>query len=981
MEQLRARDTVHLGPLYESRVGRGAIRIADALIARTKPLVAARSPAFEQRLFSTYVHPTAVAATPRFLNGLIAKMPAWVLRALPTPWYLDPADTGGMRYASILRKTNGDNPFDSSASSPERSPAIGLPEWLAANDDHRANGMLERVLPVVEGESAAKRDLAGVRWPLPIVTPTALSLGKVPAKDSFSAAPGTNAALAPYAGIRVLDERQGSRTGMQVHTGNHGDRPPAFDSAPLGLQALQWADSRLHRLVAPSNAQPENVALSSENLTRHKSGINAFAMPTVTVPQGPLAHEAPKDKFLHQRYNDDEVTPDAVLWAIAKSRSSMESTQQRARPHAEAEFVANMDEVSSVGRGSFLSAESITSAASYAEMHQTLPEASRQATKTRSAAEGSQSIGLQPALWQAPVASALSFNLPPHTAMRRAAPLASGTSTGSVHREQVAVEQVPRGTRTAPVRPMVSAPRSLRAGELGVATLRFSLAQEQQSASLAFDFLPPEYLIAASTYGLTPAMAKNAHALAARGDHGVAEAARRADISLVQLALGATPMHAASPAATQIDVGQAGEPERSQLSGRATPLSEAGAFVSRFDVSPAHDATPTDLPRGAFLWPRLTAQSLRLTPDSVLAKHEWAALEVESAEAVARAGGLSWMREFVRATSGTDTRRGAPTGEAAVESSDPDRRTSFGTVSSFGQTPGAEPGARRSNVAPPDDAVASTPAQLMQLLHTNSAAPAIVRAVRAMAWMQEHLSSARTSVFDRAQLAWVASSARPAEMRSEGVAPRSRADGGQRLTAFSDIDARQAFTRGEPVSPRRVGDAAALSLVVPDARSAPRHDDTIGGSFGPNSEAFRASGREQNGAFHELVTQAGSSIMSYVQPVSEARPAAASGAREVHGPAGDVVIPAWFEQAARTMFERRSAADDISVSDLPLITAAAPTEQLAASSRAEQAPHAVATDSAAQIGPFDVEGAAQKVLHAVKELWHAAWWRNNGEPS
>jgi hypothetical protein len=154
-----------------------------------------------------------------------------------------------------------------------------------------------------------------------------------------------------------------------------------------------------------------------------------------------------------------------------------------------------------------------------------------------------------------------------------------------------------------------------------------------------------------------------------------------------------------------------------------------------------------------------------------------------------------------------------------------------------------------------------------------------------------------------------------------------------------------------------------------------------------------------------LSARAGEALGSYVAP-SHAAPSASSSSREVgavlraptaaqelvqtgrpagrHG-GGEVEIPAWFEQAARKMFEERSAgvSDGISLAELTLVTAA-PATQVAESSRqaASSRPPVAASASAAPASDqqaIDIDKVANDVFREVLLLMDIARARN-GEP-
>jgi hypothetical protein len=104
-----------------------------------------------------------------------------------------------------------------------------------------------------------------------------------------------------------------------------------------------------------------------------------------------------------------------------------------------------------------------------------------------------------------------------------------------------------------------------------------------------------------------------------------------------------------------------------------------------------------------------------------------------------------------------------------------------------------------------------------------------------------------------------------------------------------------------------------------------------------------------------------------------------------HG-GGEVEIPPWFEAAARKMFESQGTiSDGISIAELTLVTAA-PSTQIAASTRTppSAAPVAPSASAAAEqagggANDIDVEATAQEIYRYILTMMDAARARN-GEP-
>ena len=184
-------------------------------------------------------------------------------------------------------------------------------------------------------------------------------------------------------------------------------------------------------------------------------------------------------------------------------------------------------------------------------------------------------------------------------------------------------------------------------------------------------------------------------------------------------------------------------------------------------------------------------------------------------------------------------------------------------------------------------------------------------------------------------------------------------------------------------------------------------DEWVGGYAGPGLGALSARAGEALGAYvTPVATPAAAPVSS---SMSSAEPSSSSRDREVgavlraptamqelvrtgrpagrHG-GGESEIPPWFEAAARKMFESQGTiADGITPADLTLVMAA-PSTQLAASTRAQpsaapQAPSAgAAAEKAAGGGGannIDVEATAQEIYQYILTLMDAARARN-GEP-
>jgi hypothetical protein len=207
------------------------------------------------------------------------------------------------------------------------------------------------------------------------------------------------------------------------------------------------------------------------------------------------------------------------------------------------------------------------------------------------------------------------------------------------------------------------------------------------------------------------------------------------------------------------------------------------------------------------------------------------------------------------------------------------------------------------------------------------------------------------------------------------------------LPVVHGLDARDARDEDAPLS---TGDAAAratrrreelraLDPMFVDARPglaglSARAGEALGSYVAPAAAAPTAAASSSSSREVGAVLRAPTAAQELVHT---GRPASRSGG-------GEVEIPAWFEQAARKMFESKSSvSDDISLAELTLVTAA-PAAQVAASSRVagEQAPVAPTPAAAADGGgkeSFDIDKLANDVYREVLVLMDLARARN-GEP-
>jgi hypothetical protein len=507
------------------------------------------------------------------------------------------------------------------------------------------------------------------------------------------------------------------------------------------------------------------------------------------------------------------------------------------------------------------------------------------------------------------------------------------------------------------------------------------VAQVRSSADLAFDFVGPELILAAQAYGFGPAEASQAARLAVSGPGGLSamatavdltflralqerrdlgDAAARADEAARASAPATAPSAIASPAAA---------PSAPASPAAAPPSASAGASVAPVTAYPSPPSpgersalfgVERRLPRGAFLWPAGVVTALGI--DAATAEGTAlpvAALELLAASAVADLG--SWAVARGIAT-GTTT---AGAGERAAE-------PVLGAPASPSSLPFAAPSAAPSMPGAADvaaePAVRSLPAAqrsrfdaiylaLAQTSAGQSLSPS-ARAARALAVMARGDDGAPAlSALERAASAW---SALPVVMT--GDLP------GRTATGTTADAAASTDTRGGGLAAlaARAGELLG-SLVTPSAAEV---------FFG---EEARSSGRE-------------APAQTLVQPAPAPRATDAAqagrglGAFARHG-GGEVEIPAWFEAAARKMFESGggSSSEGISMAELTLI-ATAPASSVAAATRGSSPTPAAPAEGAAAGGAAqdnklkpDIEQLAQDVYAEVVKMFEMMRARN-GEP-
>jgi hypothetical protein len=451
----------------------------------------------------------------------------------------------------------------------------------------------------------------------------------------------------------------------------------------------------------------------------------------------------------------------------------------------------------------------------------------------------------------------------------------------------------------------------------------WSVAQERSSSDLAFDFVAPELLLAARVYGLGPVEAAQAMRLAVAGPGQLTAMAGAVDRTFVEaIAIDAQRRSEGARITTAFPVSSA----RPLASEEAAPRerTDAGATGASFGVE-------RRAPRGAFLFPAATAAALGLnaaTPDGEQSMSV-AALELLAAQAVAELGTYAALSDVERKVVGADGAR-----EDGAHDEDV-----LAAASAF------VPSARREKFE-------ALYVALSQSSTARTWSPA-ARAARAfaLAGRGEQTISAR----ERATVAW---DVLPVVYAVDADAEAASSTGEQAARAVRREAFDPMFVEARPGLANlsaRAGEALGSYIATP----------------GPASvSSSSSSSRGEPGAVLRVPTAA-------PELVQTGRPTARTGG-------GEVEIPAWFEQAARKMFESKAnVSEGISIAELTLVTAA-PSAQIAASSRAPAAvaPVAVAPSAAAGADKqqsIDIEKLANDVYREVLVLMDLARARN-GEP-
>ncbi|MEZ4368337.1 MAG: hypothetical protein R2939_18970 [Kofleriaceae bacterium] len=571
-----------------------------------------------------------------------------------------------------------------------------------------------------------------------------------------------------------------------------------------------------------------------------------------------------------------------------------------------------------------------------------------------------------------------------------------------------------------------------RPGEIGDRAARWAQHSAAASSDLALDFVGPETLLAARVYGLAPHEAAWAERLAVGGPAGLALMAGAVERTFVQALT-----TAGGDGAIANDDGASwragGGAALGGAAGAAVAAAEGGELgavdddgVTAVDLGSPRFGAPPRAPRGAFLWPSaaITALGLRAeaSPPATVA-----ALELLAARAVADLGVHAAPFGLVDVATGRGEARGviggAPRGRGAdelrggagarpmvpLDDGGADARPMV-TLDDGGAEPraaelgdvagevhgeprvGASAAGAGLAMASDDDAMAGGA--------TSTAAAAHRARTAALASVYLALSEARPGSLAPAAARALAMVGRASARDVDGPAPSARERARLAWSVLPVVHVggvESARAGGEPGrDEREVTEPADLPVLGGwvDEATAPEARAGLGGLARRAGYALQSLVSPVGAEASTEVAARGTAAREGLASVhvdgggrAAARGAESTGelVRPSHGPrhgGGEVEIPAWFERAARKMFEDRGAGAGMTAADLTLVSVAPPA-QLAASSRSTTTSAATVSSSptpkaAAPAAP-DVERIAREVYDQFLSLLDVTRWRNHGE--
>lgn len=764
------------------------------------------------------------------------------------------------------------------------------------------------------------------------------------------------------------------------------------EAAPAALQHVAWSDRWLARFAGARDASLDLLAapkpIETPELVLMAPRFDATARPVVKrMVQVP----APAMR----RYDDNEATPDDVFTEVAAAAARVHATARGRAPTPAAPMVRRDSVADAIAHAvpaapdAGVSAQLASSPFAPAFRH-ILPLAAAPVFDVRSIDSSGLSVAylagvLAPSSGLVVAGAALGES--GRTAARDGldwSPTFVATAAATKRIEEAAEPVTARSALLAPdTRPVIASGRRQTVADAMVAAMAlpllgesldespgtidvsgvhqrvasfaapgmiaerahaWSVAQERSTSDLAYDFVPPELVLAARVYGLGPAEASQALRLAAAGPGQLVAMAGTVDRTFVQV--------------LQVEADRRNQAQRA---GASRPVESTAVAQVEYDdgealAAPVSSTTTFGVdrrpPRGSFMWPAAAVAALGMTaaPPEGDQLMPVAALELLAASAVAQLGtyavlgdGRSLRRPELASTVSAATDRSTETRAAAVDVSDTSipakQRAAFEALY-----------------------VAMEKSRDPQSSLAADAARAVALAGR---------GDSTSSAAERAQAAWGVLPL--VALRPEGP------DGRAMLPRFADSTASAGSSRGGDATDVAAERTAFGMPVV----GIPSESATWAG----NMEFYAPPARfvESRPGMAQLSARAGEAISSYVTPVVASSPAqdaearAAAAASEIMRPGrsagrfggGETEIPTWFESAARKLLADRGGADGLSLAELTLVNSA-PAQQIAA---AEDKPAATQTPAEPAAKPeftrADVDDIANRVLRIVYDMIEA----------
>ncbi len=536
-------------------------------------------------------------------------------------------------------------------------------------------------------------------------------------------------------------------------------------------------------------------------------------------------------------------------------------------------------------------------------------------------------------------------------------------------------------------------------GMVGERAHSWSVAQERSSSDLSLDFVAPELVLAARIYGLGPAEAAQAVRLAIAGPGQLSAMASTVDRTFVQ---------ALSIASDRRAGGQLGGSVASASATGAAPAGP-GAIATAYPIAPPASAgtvesdraagvssaqpdhvLPTSAfgverrtPRGAFLWPSASVAALGVSAAAHDGEQSMsvAALELLAAQAVAEIGTYAAFADRdAGALAGDDRGTDGPARESRT----------LPMIGSAAASPVGGATAMPSLAEPAEADVLGAAAALVStsrrarfdaLYVALSQSPSgrnwspAARAARALA-LAGRGDETPVSAYERAATAW---DVLPVVYATDGMSI-AEIDAATATGALPRIARSAAAARGG-----RAGRPEMPAVATSGARpGVTRAGEALGSYVAPSTGELAAAATRSDSSAPRATSRE--------LPVAQRAPSAAQELVQTGRPSGrhgggEVEIPAWFESAARKMFDDRSSAGSgdmgISMSELTLVSAA-PATQIAASTKAPHtasvAPAAASgNDKPAAGGAIDIDKIANDVYREIMAMMDTARSRN-GEP-